>query len=135
MAGEEPLEHRIGAGPGVGPPPGTQLGLHARRAYGCLGRLVGVILLDEARWWFKGRRWCHLVSDESLEELHDFAEALGIPRRGFQGDHYDLPEEWRMHAIARGATVVDSRDLVRRLRSAGLRLSPDRRRAGQAEPG
>ncbi|MFM7534287.1 MAG: DUF4031 domain-containing protein [Acidimicrobiales bacterium] len=94
-----------------------------------------MILLDEARWWFKGRRWCHLVSDESLEELHDFAEALGIPRRGFQGDHYDLPEEWRMHAIARGATVVDSRDLVRRLRSAGLRLSPDRRRAGQAEPG
>ena len=46
-----------------------------------------MILLDSARWWFRERRWCHLVSDTSLEELHAFAEANGIPRRGFQGDH------------------------------------------------
>jgi hypothetical protein len=88
------------------------------------------ILIDEARWWHRGRRWCHLVSDASLEELHAFADANGIPRRGFQGDHYDIPEEYRTEMIEAGAIVVESRELLRRLKAAGLRLSPaDRRRS------
>jgi hypothetical protein len=87
------------------------------------------ILIDEARWWYRDRRWCHLVSDRSLDELHDFADANGIPRRGFQGDHYDVPEEYREMLIAAGAEVVDSRVLLRRLKAAGLRLTPSQRRA------
>jgi hypothetical protein len=87
------------------------------------------VLIDEPRWWFRGRRWCHLVSDSSLEELHEFAAGLGIPRRGFQGDHYDIPEELRPDAVTFGAVEVESRELVRRLRAAGLRLSPAQRRA------
>lgn len=87
------------------------------------------VLIDEPRWWFRGRRWCHLVSDTSLDELHDFVAALGIPRRGFQGDHYDIPEERRPEVVAAGAIEVESRELVRRLRAGGLRLSPAQRRA------
>ena len=68
------------------------------------------------------------MSDDSLAELHDFAQANGIPRRGFQGDHYDVPEDYRAPLIAAGAVVVESRELVRRLRAAGLRLSPNERR-------
>jgi hypothetical protein len=79
------------------------------------------ILIDEARWRWRGRRWAHLVSDRSYDELHAFAASLGIPRRAFQGDHYDVPSEIRGQAIALGAHPVDSRELVRRLRSAGLR--------------
>jgi hypothetical protein len=86
------------------------------------------ILIDEARWWHRGRRWCHLVSDVSLDELHAFAGANSIPRRGFQGDHYDIPEELRPDLIAAGAQVVESRELLRRLRGAGLRLTPAQRR-------
>ena len=97
-------------------------------AAGC-ARLRPVVLVDQPRWWWRGRRWCHLVSDRSLAELHDFADALGIPRRGFQGDHYDVPEEHRDRVVAAGAVEVDSRELVRRLRRAGLRLSPAQRRA------
>lgn len=84
--------------------------------------------MDEARWFHDGRRWCHLVSDESLDELHEFAQCNGIPRRGFQGDHYDIPEEYRAGLIGAGATVVESRMLLRRLKAAGLRLSPSSRR-------
>ena len=91
------------------------------------------ILIDEARWWFQGRKWCHMVSDESYEELIEFADAIGIPRRGFQGDHYDIPQEYRGDMIAAGAVEVESRELVRRLRGAGLRLSPTERRARSAE--
>jgi hypothetical protein len=87
------------------------------------------ILIDEARWWWRGRKWCHLVSDESYDELHAFAERVGIPHAGFQGDHYDVPEEYRERLIEAGAINVESRVLVRRLRAAGLRLSPAKRRA------
>ena len=86
------------------------------------------ILIDEARWWHRGMRWCHLVSDETLDELHVFAQANGIPRRGFQGDHYDVPEEYRSGLIEAGAVEVESRELLRRLKAAGLRLSPAERR-------
>lgn len=82
------------------------------------------ILIDEARWHHRGRKWCHLVSDESYDELHAFADRTGIPRRGFQGDHYDIPEEFRAELIEAGAVVVESRELLRRLKGAGLRLSP-----------
>ena len=79
------------------------------------------ILVDPAVWPWRGHTWAHLVSDESYDELHAFAERLGIPRRGFQGDHYDVPAHVREQAIALGAVPVDSRELVRRLRAAGLR--------------
>ena len=90
------------------------------------------LLVDEPRWWWRGRRWCHLVSDDNLDELHAFTGALGIPRRAFQGDHYDIPEEHRDEVIAAGATAVPSRELVRRLRAAGLRITPAQRRAAAA---
>ena len=97
------------------------------------GRLHAVtILIDEARWWHRGEKWCHLVSDDSYDELHDFADEVGIPRRGFQGDHYDIPESYRAQMIAAGATEVESRELLRRLRDAGLRLTPTQRRARKA---
>jgi hypothetical protein len=86
-----------------------------------------VILVDPAVWPHRGRRWAHLVSDVSYDELHAFAERLGIPRRAFQGDHYDIPSELREHALAEGATAVSSRELLRRLQGAGLR----RRKGGQ----
>lgn len=89
--------------------------------------------MDEARWWYRGRKWCHLVSDVSLDELHEFADSNEIPRRGFQGDHYDIPEEFRPQLVDAGATVVESRELVRRLRAAGLRLTPTERRRRASE--
>ena len=88
--------------------------------------MAAVILVDEPIWPWRGRRWCHLVSDESLDELHTFAGRLGIPRHVFQGDHYDLPEDHRPRALELGATEVGSRELVRRLRGAGLRRRPAR---------
>ncbi len=80
-----------------------------------------MILVDRAVWPWRGRVWAHLVSDESYDELHAFAAQLGIPRKAFQGDHYDIPSEYREEALALGATPVESRELVRRLVASGLR--------------
>jgi hypothetical protein len=70
------------------------------------------------RW---GRLWSHLASDSSYAELHDFALAQGVPGRGFDRDHYDVPSEWYDRMVAAGAVPVTSRELVTRLREAGLR--------------
>lgn len=84
------------------------------------------ILVDDAVWPWRDRLWCHLVSDTSLEELHAFARWIGVPERGFQGDHYDIPAEARQVALDEGARAVSSREIVQALRAAGLRK---RRRA------
>jgi len=63
------------------------------------------------------------VSDTSVEELHAFAARVGIPRRGFEGDHYDVPEERYAAVVAAGARPIDGRELLKRLRDSGLRIS------------
>ena len=79
------------------------------------------IWIDPPAWPAHGRLWSHLVSDTSYDELHAFAERLGVPRRGFERDHYDIPEHLHEAAIEAGAELVTSKELVRRLTDAGLR--------------
>ena len=85
------------------------------------------LLIDDPVWPWRGRRWSHLVSDVSYDELHAFVQGeLGIPRRAFQGDHYDVPEELHDIAIAAGAQAVGGRELLSRLMAAGLRRKKPR---------
>ena len=51
------------------------------------------LLIDPPNAAGHGRLWSHLASDASFEELHAFARTLGIPERGFDRDHYDIPAE------------------------------------------
>lgn len=87
------------------------------------------MLLDRPAWPAHGRLWAHLVSDASLEELHAFARAAGIPERAFDRDHYDVPEERHAELVVLGAVPVSNRDLVRRLQASGLRVTQRERRA------
>ncbi|HET9501831.1 MAG TPA: DUF4031 domain-containing protein [Marmoricola sp.] len=80
-----------------------------------------MILIDPPLVPWRGRQWSHLASDSSLAELHDFARRLGLPERGFDGDHYDVPAEYYDAVLAAGAEPVRSRELVRRITLAGLR--------------
>ncbi|HEU5241815.1 MAG TPA: DUF4031 domain-containing protein [Ornithinibacter sp.] len=90
------------------------------------------ILIDPPRPEAHGRRWSHLVSDTSLDELHAFARAVGIPERGFEGDHYDVPEERYADVVAAGARPTPARDLLRALQASGLRLQKRRGDKGVA---
>ena len=80
------------------------------------------ILIDPPLWPAHGRLWSHLVSDTSLAELHLFARRAGLPERGFEGDHYDVPEERYADLVALGASPVGATELARTLRDSGLRF-------------
>ena len=80
-----------------------------------------MILIDPPavpRW---DRLWSHLASDTSYAEVHAFAAAHGVPARGWDRDHYDVPEDAYADLVAAGAVPVSSRELVAALRAAGLR--------------
>lgn len=79
------------------------------------------VLIDPPIWPAHGRMWSHLVSDVSFDELHAFARAAGLPPRGFEGDHYDVPQERYGELVAAGAQPVSGRELLQRLGAAGLR--------------
>jgi hypothetical protein len=89
-----------------------------------------MILIDPPLVPSRGHLWSHLASDTSYDELHAFAQTLGIPARGFDRDHYDVPGERYDDVIAAGAVPVTSRELIVRLRAAGLRR---RKRTSRAE--
>jgi hypothetical protein len=80
------------------------------------------VLVDVPMWPAHGRLWAHLVSDASLAELHAFAERAGLPRRSFDLDHYDVPEERIPDLVALGAAQVSAHELTRRLIASGLRV-------------
>jgi hypothetical protein len=54
---------------------------------------------------------------------------MGIPRRRFQGDHYDLHAELRERAVALGAVEVGTGELVQRM--SGPRGERARARRGR----
>lgn len=60
-----------------------------------------------------GHKWCHLFTDGYIEELHQFAEGLGLKRNWFQHHralpHYDIAPSKRALALRLGAIEADSK--------------------------
>ncbi|MFE4250384.1 DUF4031 domain-containing protein [Streptomyces sp. NPDC056910] len=88
------------------------------------------VYIDPPTWPGHGRMWSHVVSDVSFDELHLFADRLGVPPRAFERDHYDLPSHRYEDAVRAGAVKVGSKELVRRLTEAGLRRPKGRPAVG-----
>lgn len=61
-----------------------------------------------------GRRYvmCHMIADTS-EELHAMADRIGVARKWFQGDHYDITQSKRALAVQAGAKQISLRELAR----------------------
>lgn len=80
------------------------------------------LYIDRPAWEWRGRLWSHLISDTSIEELHEFAREIHLRYLSFGIDHYDVPDVMLQAALAAGAELADSRELVQHLRHAGLRV-------------
>lgn len=55
---------------------------------------------------------CHMVADTEAE-LHAMADRIGVARRWYQGDHYDVTQTKRAEAIKAGARAIPLRQLAR----------------------
>lgn len=67
-----------------------------------------MIYVDDYKGKFRNMIMCHMLAD-SLEELHEFAQKLGMKREWFQdgsAPHYDLSKERRALALKLGAIEV-----------------------------
>ncbi len=81
--------------------------------------------------FFAGKKSCHMFAD-SLNELHEMAEKIGMKRSWFQdngqsAEHYDLVASRRALAIKYGAIELTERKQI------GEMINMSRRRRGQNE--
>lgn len=87
----------------------------------CRAQVVVRVGVDEL-FLAKGRWWCHLLCDDfstsGLQQLHDFAQRLGLPARAFHDPpgsprpHYDLTPPFREIALEHGAQTLTRQQLV-----------------------
>ena len=78
-----------------------------------------MIYVDDMKAPFEGKIMCHMLSDniEDPEELHIFAEKLGLKRSWFQNKrtdspHYDIALSKKSKAIKLGAKEITQRQML-----------------------
>lgn len=54
---------------------------------------------------------CHMIADTE-DELHAMAAKIGVARRWYQGDHYDISKTMRARAVISGAREITMRQLA-----------------------
>lgn len=73
------------------------------------------VYVDDMQAPFRRMIMCHMIAD-TPEELHAMADRIGVARRWFQGDHYDIAMIKRRLAVAAGAQQIT-------WRQAGMMMS------------
>jgi len=69
---------------------------------------------------------CHMIAD-SDPELHAMVDTIGVERKWYQGDHYDIALSKRALAVAAGAVEITKRQcgcMVMRRRLEGVLGEP-----------
>lgn len=69
------------------------------------------VYVDNMRAKFGRLILCHMLAD-TMEELHAMADQIGIHRKWFQGDHYDICLSKRAEAVKLGAIEVTMREIA-----------------------
>lgn len=70
-----------------------------------------MVYVDDAYIPYGQMRMCHLISpDES--ELHQMAAMIGIARKHYQGDHYDICMTMRRRAVRYGTKEISVRQIA-----------------------
>ncbi len=79
-----------------------------------------LVLYEAPAFKFTGY-WCHLMTDGPVDELHNFADKIGLKLAWFQDKprlpHYDLTRNKRREAIRAGAVPVSAIEMIRRCRT------------------
>ena len=60
---------------------------------------------------FRRMKMSHMIADTE-EELHEMADKIGVARKWYQGDHYDIAIVKRKLAVQFGAKEITLRELA-----------------------
>lgn len=63
------------------------------------------VYIDDMEAKFRRMKMCHMIAD-SEHELHEMARRIGVARRWFQGDHYDVCLTMKAKALKLGAVAI-----------------------------
>lgn len=77
-----------------------------------------MIYVDNPIYKLGRMNMCHMVSDTSIDQLHEMADKIGVDRKHFQKKsrpHYDVCKAKRALAISHGAKPVSGREVIRAL--------------------
>ena len=81
------------------------------------------VFVDDMRAKYGRMVMSHMMAD-SEAELHAMADRIGIARRWYQGDHYDICQDKRRLAVSFGAVEITQREMVRVRRAARKSKAP-----------
>lgn len=87
------------------------------------------VYVDDMRAPFGRMVMCHMIADDEAE-LHAMARRIGVARRWYQGDHYDISLSKRALAVRYGAKEISWRQasqmISARRRAAAALTQPTR---------
>lgn len=76
------------------------------------------VYVDDMYLYMTGRfgrmKMSHMIADTE-DELHAMADKIGVARKWYQGDHYDISISKREIAIANGAEIITWREASARV--------------------
>lgn len=78
------------------------------------------VYVDDMRAKFGRMIMCHMIGDEA--ELHSVAQRIGVARKWYQGNHYDICLSKKQDAISLGAIPITMKQcaaMVARFRETG----------------
>lgn len=73
------------------------------------------VYVDDMRARLGRMIMCHMIADTE-DEIHQMADHIGVARRWYQGDHYDISLSKRALAVKHGAIEITQREAVKVLR-------------------
>lgn len=86
------------------------------------------VYVDDMRAPYGRLIMCHMIADTEAE-LHAMADKIGVARKWYQGDHYDVCKSMRTKAVKLGAVELSMFDLGRKViamrRAAAGLVPPD----------
>ena len=74
-----------------------------------------MVYVDDMRAPYGRMTMCHMAADTEAE-LHAMAMLIGVRRKWYQGDHYDVCMSMRARAVWNGAKEITQRELVKIVR-------------------
>ena len=89
------------------------------------------VYVDDMRAKFRRYVMCHMIGTDEAE-LHAIADRIGVARKWYQADHYDIAVSKRKLAVAAGAVEITWRQcgfMVVHFRRNGVWIGPDQAQA------